>query len=67
MAKLQLEHMWLEFPGQNKNSKLLLVTIYRSQSMMSTQDYLIQFNDLLSKVVSTWDGLLVIMGIIRKP
>ena len=32
-----LEHLWLEVPGRNKNSKLLLGTIYRSQRMMPTQ------------------------------
>ncbi len=54
--------MWLEPSGKNKNSKLLVGTIYRSPSITNIQDWLIQFNDLLSTVVSSWDGLLIIMG-----
>ena len=54
--------MWLELLGKNKNSKLLVGTVYPSPSITNIQDWLIQFNDLLSNVVSTWDGLLIIMG-----
>ncbi len=56
------EHLWLEFPGKNKNSKLLVGTLCRSDLIMDTQDWLGRFEDLLSTVVSTWDGLLIVTG-----
>ena len=56
------EHLWLEFPGRNKNSKLLIGTVYRSDLMMNTQDWLGRFDDLLSNIMSTWDGLLIVTG-----
>ena len=28
-----LEHIWLELPGRNRHSKVLLVVIYRSENM----------------------------------
>ena len=32
------EHLWLEFPGWNQNSRLLIVTVYISDLIMNTHD-----------------------------
>ena len=57
----EFEHMWLEFPGRNKNSKLLVGTFYRSKRIMDVHDWLDRFQDLLSDVLSIWDGLLIVL------
>ena len=49
-------------PGKNKNSKLLLGVIYRSERILGCNDWIDQFEDLLSKVVSRWDGMLLVTG-----
>ena len=48
------EHMWLEFPGRNKNSKLLVGTFYRSKRIIDVHDWLDHFQDLLSDVFSIY-------------
>ena len=58
----EFEHMWLEFPGRNKNSKPLVGTFYRSKRIMDVHDWLDRFQDLLSDVLSIWDGLLIVTG-----
>ena len=43
----KIEHLWIELPGRNKNSKMLLGTIYRSQSQMHFSEWLDTLEDLL--------------------
>jgi exonuclease III len=65
IEKLQpdFEHMWLEIPGKNKNSKVLLLGInYRSEKIMCHNDWIEKFHDLLSNIILMWDGLLMITG-----
>ena len=57
-----LEHLWLELPGRNKHSKLLLGVIYRSDLLMTASYWLESFEDLLSHITSTWDGMVVLTG-----
>jgi len=38
-----LEHLWLEFPSRNKQSKLLLGTMYRSERMLTSAESLERF------------------------
>ena len=33
----EFEHLWLEFPGKNKTSKLLIGTIYRPELILDTK------------------------------
>ena len=33
---LDLEHLWLEFPGINKHSKLFVGTMYRAEGMLTS-------------------------------
>ena len=56
-----LEHLWLELPGRNKHSKLLLGVIYKSD-LPTAAHWLQCFEDLLSHITSTWDGMVVLTG-----
>ncbi len=58
----ELEHLWLEIQGRNKNSHLLLGTMYRSTRILATQQWLAQMENMLSDLSTSWDGLLVITG-----
>ena len=54
----KLFHMVLS----NRHSKLLLGSVYRSDSVMVYSDWLESFKSLLSDVSATWDGMLMITG-----
>lgn len=60
-----LEHIWIEVDGRNKHSKLLLGVIYRSERIISFSDWLTQFEDVITYIQTTWDGLLLITGYIN--
>ena len=60
-TQLDLEHLWLELPGRNKHSKLLLGVIYKSD-LPTAAHWLECFEDLLSHITSTWDGMVVLTG-----
>ena len=47
-----LEHLWFQIDGRNKNSKLLVCVIYRSNKFFTCKDWLEKFEDLISKVKS---------------
>ena len=57
-----LEHLWLEIPGCNKHSRLLLGTIYRLESMVPYSDWIVTFESLLSDFAIHWDGALLLTG-----
>ena len=57
-----MEHLWLELPGRNKHSKLLLGVICRSNLLITASKWLECFEDLLIHVTSTWDGMVVLAG-----
>ena len=57
-----MEHLWLEIPGHNKNSKLLLGVTYHSERIMQIQDWLEGFETMLAHISAHWDGLLVVTG-----
>jgi len=57
-----LEHLRLELLGRNKHSKLLLGVIYRSNLLMTASYWLECFEDLLSHLTFTWDGMVVLTG-----
>lgn len=57
-----LEHLWIEVPRRNKHSKVLIGTVYRSESQMSFSDWIQKFDDLLSDLAVSWDGMLLITG-----
>ncbi len=58
----ELEHLWTELLGRNKNTKVLLGTIYRSESQMRFSEWLQKIEDLLSEIVASWDSLLILTG-----
>lgn len=57
-----LEHLWLELPGRNKHSKLLLGVMYRSDKTLRPLDWLDCLEDLLSHITTSWDGMTVLTG-----
>ena len=57
-----MEHLWIEIPGRNRHSKLLLGTIYRSEAILSYSAWLDNFNDILSDLSIEWDGMLILSG-----
>ena len=57
-----LEHLWIEFPGRNKHSKLLLGTMSRSEKMLTSAEWLERFENPLGYLTATWDGLIVVAG-----
>ena len=58
----EFEHLWLQFSWKNKYSKLLIGTIYRSELILDTKVWLDEFDDLLSTLLTSWDGLLLVSG-----
>ena len=58
----EMEHLWLEIQGRNKNSRLLIGTIYRSTRILTTQQWLTQMENMFSDFSTSWDGLLIITG-----
>ena len=58
----ELEHIWLEIPGKNKHSKLLLGVLYRSERIQDFQTWIDKTENLLSQLNVLWDGLLVVTG-----
>ena len=57
-----MEHIWLEIAGRNKHSKLLLGVTYRSDRIMTQDNWLDGFETLLSSITASWDGLLLLTG-----
>ena len=64
IEKLQpdFERLWLEFPGRNRHSKILVGIFYRSTRILNTKDWFDRLESLLGYINTTWDGLLVITG-----
>ena len=58
----ELEHIWLEIPGRNKHSKLLLGVMYRSERMQNFETWMDKTENLFSQLNTLWDGLTVITG-----
>ena len=57
-----LEHLWIEIPGRNKDSKVLIGAMYRSTRVLSTQEWLNNVEDMLGHINNSWDGLLILTG-----
>lgn len=58
----ELEHLWIEIQGKNKNSSMLLGTIYRSTRIIETQQWFTEMENMLSEITTSWNGLLVLCG-----
>ena len=58
----ELEQIWVEICGLNKNSKLLLGVMYRSNRMQDFQTWIDKSENVISQLCTEWDGLLVITG-----
>ncbi|CAB4000880.1 Hypothetical predicted protein [Paramuricea clavata] len=57
-----LEHLWLEFLGRNKNNKLLLGIMYRSNKILTPTTWLDSVENLFSYLTTSWNGQLLVTG-----
>jgi hypothetical protein len=48
----ELEHIWVEISGRNKNSKLLLGVMYRSNLMQDFQTWIDKSENIISHLCS---------------
>ena len=60
--KPELEHLWIEVPGRNKHSKLLLGVMYRSETILNPSAWLDHLGDLLGYINTSWNGFIVLTG-----
>ena len=58
----EVKHMRLEIPSKNTNGKLLLGVLYQSIRIINSNDWIERFEDLLSNIVPTWEGIFVMTG-----
>ena len=47
--------VWIEIGGKNKNSSLLLGTIYRSTRILDTQQWFLEMENMLSELTTSND------------
>ena len=45
-----LEHLWVELPGKNRNSRLFVSAIYRSEKLLPFNDWLEEFEDTIGYI-----------------
>ena len=57
-----LEHLWLELAGRNKNSKMLMGIMYRSNRILTLTSWLDKVESLFGYLTASWNGLLVVTG-----
>ena len=57
-----LEHLWLELAGRNKNSKMLMGITYRSNRILTPTSWLDKVESLFGYLTASWNGLLVVTG-----
>ena len=58
----ELEHLWIEIPGRNRHSKMLLGVLYRSNFIQDFHTWIDTVESLFSQLNVLWDGLLVVTG-----
>ena len=58
----ELEHLCIELPGKNKNSRLLTEASYCSEKLLTLNNWLEKFEETIAYVKSTWDGPVLIAG-----
>ena len=58
----QLEHLWVEIPGKNKHSRVLVGVMYRSELILPFNEWHDQFQNLISYIKSTWKHPFIITG-----
>ena len=57
-----LERLWLEIPGRNKHSEMLLGVLYRAELIQDYQTWLDTVKRLFKQLNVLWDGLIVATG-----
>ena len=58
----ELEHLWIEIPGRNRHSEMLLGVLYRSNFIQDFHTWIDTVESLFSQLNVLWDGLLVVTG-----
>lgn len=58
----ELEHLWIEIPGCNRHSKMLLGVLYRSNFIQDFHTWIDTAESLFSQLNVVWDGLLLVTG-----
>ena len=59
----ELEHLWIEVQGKNKNSNVLVGVFYQPNfDAQSQHTWLSKFDKLLNEILSSWSGQIVITG-----
>ena len=58
----EIEQLWLEIPGRNKHSCMLMGVLYRSTKFLTTTEWHHHFEALLHNLKSSWDKPLLIAG-----
>lgn len=62
-----IEHLWIKVLGRNKNSPYLVAVFYQPTPTESDkQDWLEQFDTLLSTIYVKWSGIIIIAGDFNK-
>ena len=58
-----IEHLWIEVKGRNKNHSYLVASVYQPKSDSASKDAWIQnFEAVLAQVNNVWDGPIIICG-----
>ena len=58
-----IEHQWIEICGKNKNSSYLIGAVYQpSSDDRDKQVWIEKFDNLISKIITKWDGIIFITG-----
>ena len=57
-----LEHLWVEIPGRNKNCKILIGVIYRSNLILPLNQWMEDFENLNTYIKCIWNHPVVILG-----
>ena len=58
----ELEHLWIEIPGRNRHSKMLLGVLYRLNFIQDFHTWIDTVESLFSQLNVLWDGLFVVTG-----
>ena len=59
-----IEHLWIEVQGKNKHSSVLIGVMYQPNvNDISRNQWLRNFDEILSKMLSPWPGQIIITGL----
>ena len=60
---VDIEHLWIEVKGKNRNHSYLLSAVYQPNSDIASKEAWLQtFETILSHISNIWDGPVIICG-----